>query len=950
MRKFNKSILTVAGIIVALVIATIVTVSMATVLLAAKIIVVAASILVLTIVVFAIRWARNNPTKKKVKRRILATLLSIGLIIVLALNVGVSSLSILVNQLLATPDNDQTEVADAQAQTKAMTEAISDEGFVLLENKNNALPLDLDNERNINVFGEAAVRVVYGGSGSGAGDESNNVTLQQGLENAGFKLNSELNTYYEENKPEKKDVNIFNLLGGNFILSEPTLNEDLLAKAEQFSNIALITLARAGGEGGDLPLDTSRQGGSEDRHYLELSEEEAALIDKVTSMDFEKVIVVVNSSHPMELGFLEEAGIDAAIWVGGPGSTGLNSLGKILAGTVNPTGRLVDTYAYDATSSPAYYNAGDFNYVNGDVGGKSADEASSFVNYQEGIYVGYRYYETRYVNNQTGEIDEAAYQDAVQYPFGYGLSYTSFTQEIADYSNTDDTITMTVDVTNTGAVAGKEVVQLYYTAPYYDGGIEKSHVVLGAFEKTSMLDPGATETITLELSVDDMASYDDQNEQAYVLDAGTYEIKLMKNAHDIIDARDYQVTDTIVYNGDNKRATDQVAATTQFEEAAGDLTFVSRADWEGTLPTARAENTEASEALLAALNDRSAEDDPNAEEIVFADHGLELQDMIGLDYDDPKWEQLLEQLSVSDMAILIGYGGYATQEIPSIGKPATVDLDGPAGINGILTGLKGVQITSGVVIASTWNVELIEELGAVIGDEATANGISGIYAPAVNIHRTPFSGRNFEYYSEDSLLSGKIASAYIQGSNTKGVYAYIKHFALNDQESNRTGIAVWSNEQAIREIYLKAFEIPVKEAGADAVMSSYNRIGAIWTGAHHGLLTNVLRGEWGFQGMVITDFDQYEYMNTDQGLRAGNDLVLTPMGDKPSKASTQTDTGNQAMREASHNILYTVANSNVFEIKASYPFWLLFLGLGNIVALGLVMLGFYKLLGRRKGF
>ncbi len=940
----KKSFAIVAVIMLTLVIATIVIASFGSIRGATNIFFVSVIILSIIILVFAFNLARKNPTKKKVKRRILSTLLSIGLILVIVFNGAVYNFNVVVGTFLSKADVNQEDIADAEIASKDISEKITDDGFVLLENKENALPLDTDNdkEKNINVFGIGSVNTVYGGSGSGAGDESNNVTLQQGLENAGFSINSELASFYEDNKAKKKEQDNFNLVGADYTLSEPTLSNDLLARAEDFSNVAIITITRAGGEGGDLPTDMSEYGGSTENHYLELSKDEKELIDQITSMDFKKVIVVINSSNAMELGFLEDEGIDAAVWVGGPGSTGMNSLGKILDGTINPSGRLTDTYVYDVTSSPAYYNAGDFRYT--DEQGNIKESSPSFVNYQEGIYVGYRYYETRYVNNETGEVDEEAYQNAVQYPFGYGLSYTTFTQEITDYITTDEKITMTVNVTNTGNVEGKEVVQLYYTAPYYEGGIEKSHVVLGAFDKTDILKPGESQTVTLELAVEDMASYDYQNEKAYVLDTGTYQIKLMKNAHDVIDYRTYDVPDTIIYNGENKRASDGLAATNQFGEAEGDLTYVSRADWEGTLPTERTENEKATEELLKALNDRSVEDNSDNEDIKFADHGLELKDVVGLDYNDPKWDQLLEQLSINDMAFLIGNSLYSTQELLSIDKPATKDIDGPAGLNGLLTGLNGVQFPSSVVIASTWNTDLSQELGETFANEATANGVSGIYAPAVNIHRTPFSGRNFEYYSEDGLLSGKIAAAFIKGTNSKGVYAYIKHFALNDQETNRQGLAVWANEQAIREIYLKAFEIPVKEGEATAVMSSYNRIGTTWSGAHYGLLTTVLRNEWGFEGMVVTDMNLNEYQDVDQGIRAGNDLMLAPFGKEPTKLSTETNTGRQAMRRASHNILYTIANSNAFEIKIQYPYWLLFIGLGNIIVLGLITLGFYKLM------
>lgn len=910
------------------------------------------------ILISALRWARKNKTERKGLRRTLMALLSLGLVAVIGLNAAVYKYHVVINQYLTKVKIDETELPKVTAEAKVVTEQIENEGIVLLENKQNALPLDVNNarEKNINIFGQASVRMFYGGSGSGAGDESANITLQQGLENAGFVVNNELTEFYKIHAPAKKKQNNLRLTGGDYTLSEPKISdisEEMLAKAEQFSDVALIVLARQGGEADDLPFETSKYGGSKDRHFLELSEAEEQLINMVTSRGFEKVIVVINAANAMELGFLDNEDIDAALLIGFPGSTGNNSIGNVLAGNVNPSGRLADTYAYDATSSPAYYNTGDFKYSN--TAHKAIEKMTgeydtfhTFVNYTEGIYVGYRYYETRYVDNATGKVDEAAYRKAVQYPFGYGLSYTSFKQEITDYQTTGDTISVEVKVTNTGNAAGKDVVQLYYTPPYYEGGIEKSHVVLGAFDKTEILEPGASETIKLEIPVEDMASYDYKNAKAYVLEAGTYEIKLMKNAHEAIDSRTYEVQEAVVYGEGHKRSSDQMTATNVFDDAHGDLTYVSRADWEGTLPKERATDKEASQALIQALDYKQVTDNPDDPDIVFADHGLTLEDVAGLEYDDPKWNDLLEQLSIEEMAKLIGFGGFGTQQVESVKKPATTDVDGPAGINNLLTGVKGTQYMNAVVLASTWNLELAAKMGETLAKEATIYRISGWYAPGMNIHRTPFSGRSFEYYSEDGYLSGKMGSSIVKGALSKGVYPHIKHFAMNDQDTNRYNVATWSNEQAIREIYLKPFEISVKEGGATAVMSAYNRIGTTWAGEHYGLLTTVLREEWGFKGLAVTDYDRFSFMVPDIAIRAGNSLMMTTLGDKPTEASTLTNTGKQAMRRASHDILYTVANSNALAINAApYPYWLLLLGLGNVVVLGLLTLGFYKTTHRK---
>ena len=913
-------------------------------------------IAIIVIIGFAIKWTIKNKTERKWRRRIKYVFLSLGLIIVFVLNMGINKLSAPIGLYLTSFKINQEELDNATNDSKSLVEEIEDEGIVLIENKNNVLPLDLskEKEKNINVFGETSIALTYGGAGSGAGDESKNVNLQAGLENAGLKVNSELADFYKGKVATKEGTNVFALAGGNYKLSEPAtsdFSDKLITNAKEFSDVALIVISRNGGEGGDLPMSMSEYTGEADKHYLELANSEREMIDMVKSMDFKKVVVLINSSNAMEVGFLEEEGIDAALWIGGPGATGSNSVGKVLAGEVNPSGRLVDTYAYDTMSSPAYYNAGDFKYTNTEFTDKNLfgekTEYHSFVNYVEGIYVGYRYYETRFIDNKTGKVDEESYGKSVQYPFGYGLSYTNFKQEIVDYKINNENITVDVKVTNTGNKTGKEVVQIYYTAPYYEGGIEKSHVVLGAFDKTEVLKPGESETVKLEILVEEMASYDYLNEKAYVLDQGKYEIKLMKNSHDVIDSRDYEVAKTIVYDENNKRTSDGITSTNQFDFAKGDLSFVSRSDWEGTLPKERAKEKEASQEVLDELFDRSVKDNPEDEDIIFEDHGLELKDMIGLDYNDPKWEQLLEQISIEEMSKLIGFGSYNTRAIKSIGKPITNDIDGPAGLNGLLTGVSGVQYASEVVVASTWNVDLAEKMGEYMANEALANGVTGLYSPAVNIHRTPFSGRNFEYYSEDPFISGKMAAAVVKGGSAKGVYYYLKHFALNDQESNRIEVTTWSNEQAIREIYLKAFEIPVKEANANAIMSSVNRIGSKWTGASYELLTTVLRNEWGFEGMVITDNAMRDYADPDQAIRAGNDLMLMPLdfdGTSPTEISTETNTGRQAMRQATKNILFTVANSAGMELSSriAFPNWIVIFGLVDALLLSLLGFGFYR--------
>ncbi|MGM9594054.1 MAG: glycoside hydrolase family 3 C-terminal domain-containing protein [Candidatus Onthomonas sp.] len=882
-------------------------------------------------------------------RKVASALLCVVLVALLVLNIAVARFNVVVNQFLS-GQGSSDEITAAEEASKAKTQELEGEGIVLLKNEGDSLPLS---EKKVNVFGYGSYAPAYGGAGSGAGDETKNVSVKGGLEAAGFTVNEDLVAFYGKVNTGEYEGNVFNMMGNDFNIYEPAVSEygDLIDSAKEFSDTAIVVISRAGGEGADLPMDMAGYtGGTPGRHYLELTENEEDMLAMVEE-NFGTVIVIVNSSHAVELGFLEDEAVDAAIWIGCPGSTGMNAVGEVLSGKVNPSGRLVDTYAYDATSAPSYYNFGDFSYSNtlhttqGMMG--SEDAYYKFLDYAEGIYVGYRYYETRYVDNETGVCDEEAYQAAVQFPFGYGLSYTTFEQTMSDLTVSDGNISVDVTVTNTGDVAGKEVVQLYYTAPYTVGGIEKSHVVLAAFDKTDLLQPGASQTLTLTFAVDDMASFDYLGAGCYVLDAGDYEIKLMSNAHDVIDSRTYTVDSTVTYNGDNSRASDLIAAETAFAEYAGDVQYVSRADWEGTLPTERTADREASAELIAAIEDCSVPEDPNAEPIVIKDNGLTLADVIGLDYDDPKWEQLLEQLSVEDMANLITTGGYQTISIASVSKPATVDIDGPAGLNGLVNGISGVQFCSEVVMASTWNQKLVEEMGECLGDEALANGVTGLYGPGADTHRSPFGGRNFEYFSEDGLLAGKMAAAEIRGAMSRGCYTYVKHYALNDQDTNRSNVCTWANEQAIREIYLKPFEIAVKEGGTTAVMSAMNNIGTDWVGASKALCTTTLRDEWGFRGMVITDA-YGNGMDISSGIAAGNDLALSITGGITIR-NTDSNTVQQQMRTACHNILYAVANSNAYAlINYDAPWWLWLLGGVDVVALGLIAVGFVAATRRKQ--
>ena len=638
------------------------------------------------------------------------------------------------------------------------------------------------------------------------------------------------------------------------------------------------------------------------------------MLERVKS-EFENVIVVVNVSNTMELGFIEDEAIDSVLWIGAPGQTGFISLGKILTGEVNPSGRTVDTYLYDLKSDPTYNNIGRHHYIGTDdlfqTGlDPSLRDGYQFVDYREGIYLGYRFFETYYLNNEEG------YQKAVQFPFGYGLSYTDFSKKIEQFNVDNDKITVDVTVTNTGDVAGKEVVQLYNTAPYNEGGIEKSHVELIAFDKTDELAPGSSTTLEFIIPLENLASYDYKYEKAYVLESGQYEVKLMEDAHTVLDSKSFTLNETVTYDENNKRTSDIETVTNQFDHAEGDLEYLSRANnFENySRVMVPATDRELSEEIIKAAANVPEINDGDTAPILGAKNGLTLADVVGVEYDDSKWDKLVDQLTVDDMQGLISLGGYQTGKVDSVGKPATIDVDGPAGLNSFVgSGIKGSASPVAVVMSSSWNTDLALQRGKLLGYEALELGVNGWYGPGMNLHRGAFGGRNFEYYSEDALISAKFAEAEVKGAEDKGLYAYIKHFALNEQESNRNSrIMVWANEQSIRELYLKPFEYSVKSGNASAVMSSYTYIGSRWAGADSNLLENVLRGEWGFRGLVLTDyFGNYDYMDADAAIANGNDIMLSTLG---GFGATLTETDKPTvqinMKRASKNILYTVANSN----------------------------------------
>lgn len=859
---------------------------------------------------------------------------------------------------LATGSGTITEETSNKA-TELCTE-IAEEGIVLLKNDSSLLPLKAD--ANLNVFGWASTNPCYGGTGSGSlSDAYETVSLLKGLEDAGFKLNNALSDFYKEYRADRPSVGMW---AQDWTLPEPvktSYSQEMLSGAKSFSDIAMVVITRVGGEGADLPSDVSKvtyTDNSKDYkdfeagdHYLQLSKTEKDLVDLVCS-NFDNVILVYNGANAMELGFLNEyKQIKSAIWCPGTGQSGFEALGEIISGDINPSGKTSDTFVKDLTKTPEYNNFGSFTYDNmADFSGKAfkgEDTYPSFVNYVDGIYVGYRFYETA---AEEGLID---YDNTVVYPFGYGLSYTGFTQKMGALTEADGKITFDVTVTNTGEVAGKDVVQVYYNPPYTNGGMEKASANLAAFKKTGLIKPGESETITISFGTEDMASYDSTGTGGYVLDAGDYGISIRNDSHRIIEEKTMNVPSKIIYNESNPRSTDEVAAVNQFKEAKGDLTVLSRADGfsnykEATAPPKTMTMPEEYKKTFVNNKNYDPKDhnDPADEmPVTGAKNGLTLASMRGLSYDDPQWEKLLDQLTVTEMDTMVAIGGYQTSAAKSVKKVGTVDCDGPASINNNFTGVGSIGFPSAVMIACTWNEDIAKAFGESIGAMADEMDVSGWYAPAMNTHRSAFGGRNFEYYSEDGLLGGKMAASALKGAEEHGVYGYIKHFALNDQETNRLSmLCTWSEEQAIREIYLKPFEIAVKEGGAKAVMSSFNYIGTEYAGASSALLKTVLRGEWGFQGFVLTDyFGGYGYQNADQEIRNGNDAMLVAYDTETNHLKdTESATSIKAMRQSAKNIMYTVVNSRAYEgnnAKGGLMSWqILAIGIDVILAAGLVYL------------
>lgn len=933
---------------------------------------------VLFVLALIITFAVNKKTVKDVATRKIVHSESwlvalVGIVVAVSMMLT-GPLSTLLNNATIT----KYTLSDATvSKANELAKDVQSEAVTLLKNDDSNLPLS---GKKVNVFGWGSTNPVYGGTGSGSmSKQYKTVSLLDGMKQAGLKTNTELSKLYTDYRKDRPEVGMF---AQDWTLPEVPAKQypdKLVSDAKDFSDEAVVVLTRVGGEGADLPTDMKAKGityknNSKDyddfqkgESFLQLSKTERDMIDLVTS-NFKKVTLVYNGANTFQFDFLNDyPQIQSVVWCPPAGQTGFSALGEVLAGETNPSGKTSDTFLKDLTKSVSYNNFGKFEYTNmadkaAKYKGFTGDDVTAipgFVNYSEGIYVGYKFYETA---SDEGLIN---YDDTVAFPFGYGLSYTSFDQKLDSVKYKGGKVTVTATVTNTGDKAGKDVVEAYYNPPYTDGGIEKASKNLAGFEKTKELQPGESQKVTVKFDDDDMASYDYKGAKAYVLEKGDYDISIQSDSHHVIDHKAITVKDTVTYDSDsNTHNGDKTVATNQFDDVAGDVTYLSRADHFANYKEATAAPTnfkmsdKAKETFYNNSNYDPKKFDKDSDKMptTGAKNGLKLSDMYGKDYDDADWDKLLDQLTFDDMDNLIANGGYGTQAVKSVGKIQLTDADGPASLNNNFTGVGSIGFPASTAFACTWNKDLAKQFGEMIGDMAHDMHVAGWYAPAMNIHRNAFSGRTFEYFSEDSLLSGVMASSEISGAKSKGVYSFMKHFALNDQETKRTEmLCTWTNEQAMREIYLKPFEMSVKEGGAQAVMSSFNYIGNTYAGADSALLQTVLRGEWGFKGFVLTDyFGGYGYQNADQEVRAGNDSMLATTK-ITNHITDKSATSVKAMRQAAHNILYTAANSWQYangEPKVATPIWKTAMyvawGVTAVLVIGLEIVAIKRYLNRKK--
>ena len=852
---------------------------------------------------------------------------------------------------------DAADAAAAKENSEKVAEEVSDEGIVLLKD-DGTLPLHKGSR--VTAFGYAFLNPAYSGTGAGSGGSKDCVTPEQAL-SAHFDLNdatvSAMKGAETKKLEEAQDTtpaySTGILTSDSIIYSfDPQIYQGTEESCRDTDGIVFIT--RMGNEGADKKMDAYTDG---TRHYLALSQDELDTI-RFAKSNCRSVTVVIASSNPIEVAPLlsGDTEANAILWIGNPGSRGCASMGKVLDGEVNPSGRLVDTFATDLTSDPSFQNMGSFSYSDlswSDFGG--SDAAVNYYEYQEGLYSGYRYYETA-----AEEDPSFDYAGKVVYPFGYGLSYTKFDQSIADFDDSGSDVKVTVHVTNTGSTAGKDVVQVYASSPYTDfdraNAVEKPACELAGFGKTKLLEPGESQDIEVTFAKEDLASYSYRHDNGdgtfgcYLLEAGDYEISLRSNSHDVLDTRTVAVADTVTYAGSQKRSTDEIAATNQFQASddymTQESTLLTRADWADTLPKMAEGRTKAagsyvrdllsaSRSELAASNGNLDATDTEAP-VSGARNGILLSQLRGRSYDDPLWDELLDELDYTDPSLhqMLFAAGYQTAEVSSIGKPMSCEQDGDTGLK--LLFKDTASWASKPVLASTWNVELASRAGAAFGQEALANGLTGWYVPGANIHRSAFGGRNFEYFSEDPVLSGNLAAGMISGAGDQGLACYMKHFALNDQETNRSNdVMTWADEQTMRELYLRPFEIAIKHAtmhvsyqtqdgsietavlpAATGIMSAQNAIGVTPCYWNEALLRSVLRDEWGFKGTVITDLVYAHGQNLRNAMiSAGGDDWLIPNVRHmwTDAADSQSPAAQQAMRRAAHDICYTVVNSSAMN-------------------------------------
>lgn len=934
---------------------------------------------------------------KNKKKALWITLTSVFSVLFVALIVGTiiaNYFYVIVDRVLNTPrtvikyyDEDGNEVDGSEytegkflsefsseseriAEQTKVSEQLVAEGSVLLKNENGALPLAKGSK--VSTFNQASVDMIYGSVGSGAIDTSKSMTLKDSLTDAGLKVNEKLWSVYQNSGKKRKVPGVAGGSDSSFAVNELGWTRAVSgAVSKEYGDAAIVVLARTGGEGSDWAQNMKNNAEKEfqtaDENHaslLSLTDQEKQTFEELGKLKkngtIKKIVVLVNSSNPMELGFLDDAsyGIDAALWVGNVGQKGMSAVGDILVGDVNPSGRLMDTYASCALSAPSVENSGDFTFENK----TGVNSGTKYLVEEEGIYIGYRYYETRYEDCVTGKGNASStagafdsegnwnYAEEVVFPFGYGMSYTKFVYSDFKAEETENGFKLSVNVKNEGSVAGKDVVQFYFQSPYteYDkeNDVEKASVELCGFDKTETLEPGDDETVTVTVSKDELRAYDYVNAKSYILDAGDYYFAFGTDAHDalnnVLGAKGYSVSDGMTENGNDSfvwKWNNAKLDTEIFKNDGGadignlfdsasleyyglEQNVLSRSDWKATYPTpykgkyhSDGKTLTANEKMITDLKDEYVRDTSVTKAPDMGKTGTaKLVDAKGKAYDDEIWNDILDQLTWDEMVTLVATSGYSTAAISKIDKPYVVDSDGPAGISGELYGGEsGMGFPSEVVLSSTWNLDLIERMGEMVGEDGLAIGVTGWYAPAVNIHRNAFAGRNYEYYSEDPFLSGKAAAAETKGVQSKGMYVYVKHFAFNDQETNRIGVATFAFEQAMREIYLEPFEIAVQEGEAHGIMTSFNRVGCQWTGASYNLLTKVLRDEWGFVGHVITDFSglSSSYMRIDVGLKAGNDCWLSTSATYEGKLNAYKDDPAMAtyLREATHRILYSTANS-----------------------------------------